>query len=148
VLAYYGYASTSLLHENNIDLQGKIIQFDCRAAEYLYEKDALELILWRANDGMINGVSDIVNRLLAIPDKKKIMNLSTRKKLEFLKQNDLLRFKNHQIYGTLLKKEREQGFGLNKKTNEKVPMERNTLIHVNTRTLFRNVLFCVQNLLS
>ena len=53
---------------------------------YKTEEEALSLILWRAYDCGVNGVSDCVYHS-TIPGKKQIVKLNKYDKLKWLKEN-------------------------------------------------------------
>lgn len=77
--------------------------FDCRMAQYDTLKDAFELILWRAYDCSVNGVSSAVY-MSGLPECKKESRKHTDAKLLFLYQNGCLPMPSHQAYGSLWKK--------------------------------------------
>ena len=61
---------------------------------YLSEEEALSLIIWRAYDCGVNGVSDAVHHS-TIGGKKQIMQQSKYHKLKWLKDNSLLPLQDH-----------------------------------------------------
>lgn len=74
-------------------------QFDCRTASYDSEIEALSLILWRAYDCSINGISDAIYKS-TLPNRKNLIRLSTDKKLIKLNENELLPLPIHQTHGS------------------------------------------------
>lgn len=84
------------------------IQFDARLAIWPSIRKACDLIMWRAHDVGINGVSDAVHQLDHIDllktgmSRKVAAGLHTDARLEVLAKLDLLPLPEHQAYGTLL----------------------------------------------
>lgn len=77
--------------------------FDCRVGMCETQQQAVSLLLWRAYDCSVNGVSDAVFHCRGkIEGAKKSMNLSTRRKLQWLNQHSLLPLHPHQRDGTYL----------------------------------------------
>lgn len=97
---------------NNQNIEDKIkcidllpeISFDSRIGTYNTLYDAFELILQRAYDCSVNGISQAIY-LSNIIGSKKLKNLNTSEKLKYLNDNNMLPLRDHQSYGILLKKE-------------------------------------------
>ncbi len=73
--------------------------FDCRLAVYDSWEDARALLMWRANDCSVNGVSDAVHHTPG--SGSAVKKLATSPKLEWLWKNNHLPLPPHQAYGTL-----------------------------------------------
>jgi len=91
--------------------------FDCRMAQYDTLKDAFELVLWRAYDCSVNGVSSAVY-MCGLDECKKISRTPTDTKLLYLYQNKMLPLDSHQAYGTLFHNKKEPTEVLNQMTKE------------------------------
>lgn len=109
------------IYQNGLstDLIDKLpdIYFDCRMAQYDTLKEAFEMILWRAYDCAVNGVSSGVF-MSGLPGAKTENKKHTDAKLLYLFQNKLLPMKNHQCYGTMFFREKKLREILNPITNE------------------------------
>jgi tRNA(His) 5'-end guanylyltransferase len=88
-----------------------LLTFDCRIAAWPSVRSAFRLVLWRAYDCGVNGVSDAVHSLtaesivasaVAHPGKKALQAMHTRDKLAFLQRVGKLPLAPHQACGTLL----------------------------------------------
>lgn len=78
------------------------IEFDCRIAQYDSFESAMQLVLWRAYDCSINGISSGVN-FNHFHNKKTVQGFNSTKKLKFLHENNFLDgMTNHQLYGTFI----------------------------------------------
>ena len=112
------------LNYNNIDSIIDITpHFDCRIASWDSWDDAYSLLLWRANDCAMNGVTDAVYSY-----DKKLVKLNRKQKLEWLHHNNLLPLPKHQAYGTIIKKEEREIEGFNPITNRRTTTKRNILL--------------------
>jgi len=81
------------------------VEFDCRIGQYTSFEAAMQMILWRAYDCSVNGISSGIH-LNEIPNKKSTDRFNSSQKLEFLESNGLLEtMTDHQLYGTFLWKE-------------------------------------------
>lgn len=81
------------------------IIFDARVGIYDTLSDAFELILWRAYDCSVNGISQAVYlNTFDTVTKKEQQKMNTTEKLKLLETCGLLPLSDHQAYGTLLKK--------------------------------------------
>lgn len=92
--------------------------FDCRVGCYDSWEEARALLMWRAYDCSVNGVSDAVYH--ASGSGKLIMGKSKVDKAEWLWKNGLLPLPRHQAYGHLVVKARREVQGFNPKTQETV----------------------------
>merc|ERR1712032_1701941 len=92
--------------------------FDCRIGHYDSWAEARALLMWRAYDCSVNGVSDAVYH---IPGSgKQVQGLGKREKVEWLWKQGLLPLPRHQAYGTVLVRVKRAVEGHNPKTNETV----------------------------
>lgn len=73
--------------------------FDCRVGSFAHADEAMALIMWRAYDCGVNGVSDAVHHTGNVG--KHIKEQSTVDKLVWLKEQRLLPLNRHQAYGSL-----------------------------------------------
>jgi tRNA(His) 5'-end guanylyltransferase len=72
--------------------------FDCRLGSYATETEAMSLILWRAYDCSVNGVSDAVHKNHGGAVKQE----GTRSKLKWLQAQGLLPLPPHQVPSSFL----------------------------------------------
>ena len=85
-----------------IDALARILpHFDCRMGSWYSWEEARSLLLWRAYDCSVNGVSDAVHHS-SHAGKKKAIGLGKREKLQWLFERDMLPLPRHQAYGTVL----------------------------------------------
>lgn len=94
-----------MISDGKSDLISSIpeITFDSRIGVYDSLKDAFELIIYRAYDCSVNGISSAIH-LRSFPDKSVIQRLNSDSKLRWLSNNNLIStLTNHQLYGTLYK---------------------------------------------
>jgi tRNA(His) 5'-end guanylyltransferase len=113
------------------------IEFDCRMAVWTSEREAFKLILWRAYDCGVNGVSDACHNQKGRPVMRKtgvthntLIGLSTWSKLKWLEQVGLLPLPDHQAHGTLYRRVARKREAFNPKTSENVTVMRNVLERV------------------
>merc|ERR1712217_497098 len=92
--------------------------FDCRLGHYESWEEARALLMWRAYDCSVNGVSDAVYHTKGFG--KHVQSLGTREKLEWLMEASKLPLPRHQAYGTVLVRSKRLVKGFNPKTNETV----------------------------
>lgn len=109
------------------DSERMIPYFDCRMGIFESELESISLLLWRAHDCSINGVSDAVHQRKA---GKVIKGLNTIKKLEWLQEQGLLPLNPHQAYGSFYVKTKRMGMGYNPKTDTSVQTMRSFIDHV------------------
>lgn len=108
-----------LAREKGVDEEGEEFGelcglFDCRVGAFDGHDEVMRLVLWRAFDCGINGVSDKCHqlRLRGIPGAKEVVRMHTGFKLKFLEENGMLPLPDHQAYGTVIRKSQHilQGF--------------------------------------
>jgi tRNA(His) 5'-end guanylyltransferase len=140
-----------LLNPSKIDviLHNVNILFDSRLAVWDNQRDAFQVILWRAYDCGINGISDTIHNL----DNKKSRNLlqtspegistlikqSTGEKLNYLNIEGLLPLRNHQAYGTLFQREKKLRKGFNPKTLLEVECIRSVIEHISDGNIINKI---------
>jgi len=74
--------------------------FDCRMASYDSFEEARALLLWRAYDCSVNGISDAVYHSEGFSGKKELMTKGMGEKLKWLKDAKRLPLRPHQAFGT------------------------------------------------
>jgi len=120
--------------ENGVGLDGlaKVLpHFDCRLGAYESWEEARALLLWRAHDCSVNGVSDAVHQTRGSSRQvQQVQSLGKREKVEWLWKEGLLPLPRHQAYGTLLSKVKRSRVGLNPKTGESSMTLRGVIEHV------------------
>jgi len=99
--------------------------FDCRLGHYSSWEEARALLLWRAYDCSVNGISDAV--LHAPGSDKAVRALGTREKVAWLWRNGHLPLPRHQAYGTLLVRVKRVLEGHNPKLGTSVKTLRGTI---------------------
>jgi len=99
--------------------------FDCRVGHYDSWEEAQALLLWRAYDCSVNGVSDAVYHTKG--SGKEIMGKSKVEKAAWLGKNGLLPLPKHQAYGHLLVKTTQDVAGYNPQTKETVTTMRQVI---------------------
>jgi len=100
------------------DLGELLPHFDCRLGSYASWEEARALMMWRAYDCSVNGVSDAVYQIKG--SGKTIMGLGKREKVEWLWKNNHLPLPRHQAYGTVKVKVKRFVDKINEKTGEPV----------------------------
>ncbi|KAJ3016460.1 UNVERIFIED_CONTAM: hypothetical protein HDU68_012210 [Siphonaria sp. JEL0065] len=105
------------------------VQFDARAAAWESEKDAFQLILWRAQDCTVNGLSDAVHKS-DLPGKRALTELNSWEKVKVLHENGLLPLENHQAYGSFVLRQRKVVEAVDLRTGEAVSVERGVLVDI------------------
>jgi tRNA(His) 5'-end guanylyltransferase len=89
--------------QSMIDADLPTIMFDARIGTYDSLSDAFELILWRAYDCSVNGVSQATySRSFDGLTRKQVSEMNTSQRLELLDRYNMLPLPDHQIYGTLI----------------------------------------------
>jgi len=102
--------------------------FDCRVGSFASWEEARSLLLWRAYDCSVNGVSDAVYH---IPGSgKAVQSLGKREKVAWLHAHGHLPLPRHQAYGTVLAKVRRRVEGHNPKTGATVTTLRSVIERV------------------
>ena len=119
--AHFMMALSKRCQQSGIGLDGLaqvLPHFDCRVGEWRSWEEARALLIWRAYDCSVNGVSDAVYH---IPGSgKQIQSLGKREKVEWLWRNGHLPLPKHQAYGATIVKVKRQVEGFNPKTGEAV----------------------------
>merc|ERR1712224_1093105 len=110
------------------DLSHILPHFDCRMGHYSSWEEARALLMWRAYDCSVNGVSDAVYHTKC--GGKQAVNGHTREKLDWLRQRDLLPLPRHQAYGTVLVKVKRVVQGHNPKLGTTVSTLRSAIEQV------------------
>lgn len=78
------------------------VEFDSRIGQYDSFESAMQMILWRAYDCSVNGISSGIH-LNEIPNKKSTDGFNSGQKLKFLDSLHILEhMTDHQLYGTFL----------------------------------------------
>merc|ERR1712224_857341 len=88
--------------------------FDCRVGTFESEEEALALVLWRAQDCGVNGVSDAVHQSKVAG--KNLKGGNTADKLLWLAEQCMLPLPAHQAYGSLFLVSYRVIHGVNQKT--------------------------------
>mmetsp|Transcript_49336 Transcript_49336/g.127272 ORF Transcript_49336/g.127272 Transcript_49336/m.127272 type:complete len:357 (-) Transcript_49336:309-1379(-) len=99
--------------------------FDCRMASYATWEEARAVLLWRAYDCSVNGVSDAVHHTKGAGTKVKSLN--TGQKLRWLAEQGLLPLAPHQAFGTYLVKAHRVIDAVNPKTGQPVQAVRGVI---------------------
>jgi tRNA(His) 5'-end guanylyltransferase len=98
-----------------------LAKFDCRLGCYDTFEEAMSLILWRAYDCGVNGVSDACyHQRGKIAGVKQVLGQPTIQKLNFLKENGILPLPHHQEYGSYFVRVRRIKELTDPRTNQKV----------------------------
>ena len=123
------------------------LEFDCRMAVWDTALDAFQLVLWRAYDCGVNGVSDAIynqrgTALMTMDGTsyKVLMGAKTWVKLKWLERAGLLPMPQHQAYGTLLQYVDRERAGYNPVTQQTVTVMRKEV----TRVEVNNIITAVQ----
>lgn len=106
------------------DLSKILPHFDCRLARYDSWEEARALLMWRAFDCSVNGVSDAVHHSRISDGKQEAMKKHKEAKVEWLWRHGLLPLPQHQAYGHLLRRVVKEKQGYNPKTEETVTTTR------------------------
>merc|ERR1712046_494420 len=116
------------------DLAAILPHFDCRLGQYESWEEARALLMWRAYDCSVNGVSDAVYHS-SCEGRRQAMSLGKREKVEWLGTRGLLPLPRHQAYGSLLVKRKREVEGFNPKTGEHTKALRGVIEHVDAPIL-------------
>jgi len=98
------------------DRDAPLVHFDCRIGAFDSEEEALALVLWRAQDCGVNGISDAVYH--SETSGKNMKGAHTGQKLQWLESQGKLPLHPHQAYGTLLIRGLRRVQGLNPVTGK------------------------------
>jgi len=116
-----------------------LARFDCRVGNYDSEREATSVLLWRAYDCGVNGVSDAVHKAKDIDAKKveitrrKATLLDTGSKLKWLNAAGLLPLPAHQSKGSFYVKVKREKTAYNPQLKKEVTCMRSTLIKVDDK---------------
>lgn len=105
----FGRALDQLAREKGVDLLSDQYLaicglFDCRLGVFDTHDDALRLVLWRAYECAMNGVSDRVFQMHDVAEAKEVRRKHTGVKLRFMEAHGVLPMSDHQAYGTVIRK--------------------------------------------
>merc|ERR1712048_1361204 len=100
------------------DLSHILPHFDCRVGQYTSWEEAQALLLWRAYDCSVNGVSDAVYQTPG--SGQKIQSLGRQEKVSWLWEKGMLPLPRHQAYGTVLVRVKRIKEGYNPKLGKNV----------------------------
>jgi tRNA(His) 5'-end guanylyltransferase len=110
------------------DLSHILPHFDCRVAQYTSWEEAQALLMWRAYDCSVNGVSDAVYHTPG--SGKQIMGKGREEKVAWLHEQGLLPLPRHQAYGTVLVRVKRIVEGYNPKLGTNVKSLRGVIEQV------------------
>jgi len=110
------------------DLANILPHFDCRVGYYESWEEARALLIWRAYDCSVNGVSDAVYHIKG--SGRQIQDQGKREKVEWLWKQGHLPLPTHQAYGTVLVKVKRVIEGLNPKLDTSVSTLRGVIVQV------------------
>ena len=102
--------------------------FDCRVGAFDSWEEAQSLLMWRAYDCSVNGVSDAVYHIQG--SGKAVQALGKREKVGWLHAQGHLPLPRHQAYGTVLARVRRKVDGHNPKTGATVSTLRGVIERV------------------
>jgi len=115
------------------DLASILPHFDCRLGQYTSWEEAQGLLLWRAYDCSVNGVSDAVHQIKG--SGQTIQALGRREKVEWLWKEAKLPLPRHQAYGTVLLRTKRMIEGYNPKLDIAVSTLRSVIVQVDGTVL-------------
>jgi tRNA(His) 5'-end guanylyltransferase len=121
-----------LCQDSGISAKGlaeAVPHFDCRVGSYSSWNEVQSILLWRAHDCSINGVSDAVHRVKGAG--KDIKSKGTREKVQWLHEEGMLPLPTHQAYGTVYTKVKRAVNGIYPKTGVCTVVLRNVIEQVN-----------------
>mmetsp|Transcript_93033 Transcript_93033/g.165476 ORF Transcript_93033/g.165476 Transcript_93033/m.165476 type:complete len:348 (+) Transcript_93033:50-1093(+) len=139
VTALFNFKLQGLFSAKGICMEESLLaSFDCRLGHYATLEEAATLVLWRAADCGVNGVSDAVYKSKGrLAGAKQIMGKSTDEKLQWLAANGLLPLKAHQAHGSFFVKTKRPSDGFNPKTGLSVHCVRSQIEQVPGNVLRR-----------
>mgnify|MGYP003647011252 CR=1 FL=1 len=112
--------------------------FDCRVGTYTSLETASLLVLWRAYDCSVNGLSDACYHLKGkVPGAKNANGYKFGQKIEFLKAAGVLPLPVHQTSGSYYLRVKKMGKGYNPKTKEEVVCMRSVVEKVDCNSLLK-----------
>lgn len=137
VTALFNFRLQALFARRGLQMEDQhLANFDCRLGTFATLEEAMSLVLWRAADCGVNGVSDAVYKS-KLPGAKSTMRAGTSDKLKWLAENGLLPLQPHQAYGSYFVKVRRLHEGFNPKTGETSSSLRSTIEEVSNVNLLR-----------
>merc|ERR1712187_551816 len=119
VTAHFIMQLAKQCQENGVgleDLSYILPHFDCRVGSYSSWEEAQALLMWRAYDCSVNGVSDAVYQTPG--SGQKVQSLGRQEKVAWLFEKGLLPLPRHQAYGTVLVRVRRIKEGYNPKLDK------------------------------
>jgi len=130
--AHFNFCVQKLCQKHEIEYTPNLLAtFDCRVGVYETKEEAVSLVLWRAHDCGINGVSDAVfHSKGAVPGAGKIVGMNTSEKLKWLDAQSLLPLCPHQREGSFFVKRKVRIEAVNSRTGEAVQCLRARIEHV------------------
>lgn len=117
--------------EQRSKLRSNPPRFDCRMGVFSSDTEALSILLWRAHDCSVNGVSDAVYQVMG--SGKDIRSKGKNEKIEWLWKQGLLPLPPHQAYGSIFHKTKVLIEGENPETGETNPCSRRKIFKVDPR---------------
>jgi len=118
VTSLFNFRLQATFNQKGVQMEASALAtFDCRMGSFATLKEAMSLVLWRAADCGVNGVSDAVYKS-KIPGARKVMSQGTGEKLVWLAENGLLPLQSHQAYGSYFVRTPRLHEGVNPKTGE------------------------------
>eukprot|EP00656_Telonema_subtile_P030698 TRINITY_DN33681_c0_g1_i1.p1 TRINITY_DN33681_c0_g1~~TRINITY_DN33681_c0_g1_i1.p1 ORF type:complete len:324 (+),score=122.48 TRINITY_DN33681_c0_g1_i1:156-1127(+) len=132
VTALFNHRLAAHCKAKEVELPAKLLPtFDCRMGCFQNEQQATGLLLWRAYDSGVNGISDAVHQCKAEhKDAHNVIKKSSRDKLKWLHQKGLLPLNPLQANGALFAKVKRLKVGCDPRTNTKKYALRPTLEQV------------------
>lgn len=133
--AMFNAKIAQLCVEKGVPLEAEHVlsHFDCRLGHYGSWQEARGLLLWRAYDCSVNGLSDAVHQTKHAGQKEK--GLGTLSKLKWLHEHQLLPLPDHQARGSYFVKVRRLLDAVNPKTNENVRVLRGRIEQLDSPVL-------------
>lgn len=136
VTARFNFEIAQICREKNIDHTSDMLAtFDCRIGSFSSFEEAIGLVLWRAYDCGVNGVSDRVHQLkgtfkdnASAEERSRVSRQGTLAKIDYLRRLGLLPLPDHQAYGSFFCKSWIMKPGFNPKTKQITPPTRRTII--------------------
>jgi tRNA(His) 5'-end guanylyltransferase len=132
VTAHFNMWLAKHCNSNNVALDELAVilpHFDCRLGQYKSWEEARSLLMWRAYDCSVNGVSDAVYHTKGSP--KEIQGKDKLAKVEWLSKQGLLPLPRHQAYGTVLVRVKRLKEGHNPQCGTITTSLRSVIEHVN-----------------
>jgi len=156
VTSVFNFRLVELCQRKKVALRGPEMLglFDCRVGSYASRDEALSVVLWRAYDCGVNGVSDAVHKLKGDApvvegcegsegakletksiSRKKAILMDTNKKLLWLKERGMLPLPDHQATGSFYRKVLGEKTAFNKQLKKEVTCLRSVVEKVKGNVL-------------